>query len=100
MPADGIRSREAKDEAWRRFSEERSRVLSSVDTQRARNLYELRSPRISASAGRKVMTEGATLCRPPNKRIEFAPFGRPTRKQRGCLLAAHPRRSASNGGQQ
>ena len=30
----------------------------------------------------------------PNKRIELAPFGRPTRKQRGCLLAAHPRRYA------
>jgi hypothetical protein len=27
-----------------------------------------------------------------NKRIEFAPFGRPTRKQRCCLLAAHPPR--------
>ena len=28
----------------------------------------------------------------PNKRIEFAPFGRPTRKQLRCLLAAHSRR--------
>jgi hypothetical protein len=32
--------------------------------------------------------------RVPNKRIEFAPFGRPTRKQRCCLLAAHSRRWA------
>ena len=30
-----------------------------------------------------------------NKRIEFAPFGRPTRKRQGRLLAAHPRRYAS-----
>ena len=28
----------------------------------------------------------------PNKRIECAPFGRPTRKQLCCLLAAHSRR--------
>ncbi len=28
----------------------------------------------------------------PNKRIEFAPFGRPIRKQLCCLLAAHSRR--------
>jgi hypothetical protein len=27
-----------------------------------------------------------------NKQIEFAPFGRPTRKQLCCLLAAHSRR--------
>jgi hypothetical protein len=38
------------------------------------------------------MVVDQTLCQPPNKRIEFAPFGRPTRKQRGCLLAAHSRR--------
>jgi hypothetical protein len=30
----------------------------------------------------------------PNKRIECAPFGRPTRKQLCCLLAAHSRRWA------
>jgi hypothetical protein len=28
----------------------------------------------------------------PNKRIEFAPFGRPTRKKLCCLIAAHSRR--------
>jgi hypothetical protein len=32
--------------------------------------------------------------RTPNKRIEFAPFGRPTRKRQGRLLAAHSRRWA------
>ena len=30
----------------------------------------------------------------PNGRIEFAPFGRPTRKQLCCWLAAHPQRWA------
>jgi hypothetical protein len=38
---------------------------------------------------------GAIRCnnmKSPNKRIEFAPYGRPTRKQQGCLLAAHLRR--------
>jgi len=29
---------------------------------------------------------------PPNKRIEFAPFCRPTRKSDALLLAAHSRR--------
>jgi hypothetical protein len=31
-----------------------------------------------------------------NKRIEFAPFGHPTRTRRGRLLAAHSRRYASH----
>jgi hypothetical protein len=30
----------------------------------------------------------------PNKRIEFAPFGRPTRKRQSRLLTAHSRRYA------
>jgi hypothetical protein len=46
----------------------------------------------SAPAGECSDDQGARSIAMPNKRIEFAPFGRPTRKQLCCLLAAHSRR--------